>query len=688
LPFVYGYYIQFCLRGYEIILLFFKKLDRIYLNYIDDLGIDRMKIKNIEIENFRLLDKIEINLEDITTAVVGKNNSGKTSFSEIFNIFMNSRKFEFEDFSINSHQNFYDSFLTFTQINYENKEEKVLELIKSIPKIKLLLDVAYSEEDIWTNIKPFISSLNERSSIKIIFEYTPRNTEKFFQTIKSAIDKSDSDLLDEIKIIFSSHYKTVIKPYSESENMDEVNFSDVEKLLQCHFIEAQRDLEDSKSSNTKLSSIFQKEYDHRTKNEDNSSDELIEVTDNANEEIEEKLNIFFKDFVDSFKEFGFPGIDNERLELQSNIVVENLFKNNVRLVYNHNDNILPEKYNGLGYKNLMYIISKILSFEILHQDKKCDLNLLFIEEPEAHMHPQMQRVFIENITNFLREKNFNVQVIISTHSSHILTNAEFESIRYFSKNRYSTCVKDLKKFSNELSEPAILNFLKQYLTLDKSELFFADKAILFEGVVERLMMPIFINKLDSQSETKLSEQYISYIEVGGAYMNKFKELLKFLDIKTLIITDIDSIDVNNARKKVEITEDTTLETSNVCLKQWLPQKEKIQDLLIASEDEKIDGRIRVAYQTKLNETNIKCGRSFEEAFILDNLQYVFDNKEQLLSIKNKLLKYTTTEVIKQKSYDIAKSIKKTDFAFDLLSNQDNFDVPNYIKEGLVWLSQH
>ena len=83
-----------------------------------------MKIKNIEIENFRLLDKIEINLEDITTAVVGKNNSGKTSFSEIFNIFMNSRKFEFEDFSINSHQNFYDSFLTFTQINDENKEEK------------------------------------------------------------------------------------------------------------------------------------------------------------------------------------------------------------------------------------------------------------------------------------------------------------------------------------------------------------------------------------------------------------------------------------------------------------------------------------------------------------------------------------------------------------------------------------
>jgi len=470
--------------------------------------------------------------------------------------------------------------------------------------------------------------------------------------------------------------------------MDEVDFSDVEKLLQCHFIEAQRDLEDAKASNTKLSSIFQKEYDYRTKNEDNSSDELIEVTGTANEKIEEKLNIFFKDFVDSFKEFGFPGIGNERLELQSNIVVENLFKNNVRLVYNHDENILPEKYNGLGYKNLMYIISKILSFEILHQDKKSDLNLLFIEEPEAHMHPQMQRVFIENITNFLRTKNFNVQVIITTHSSHILTNAEFESIRYFSKNSYSSSIKDLKKFSSDLTEPQTLEFLKQYLTLDKSELFFADKAILFEGVVERLMMPIFINKLDSQNGIKLSEQYISYIEVGGAYMNKFKELLEFLDIKTLIITDIDSIDVNDSRKKVEITDDIILETSNVCLKQWLPQKEKIQDLLTASNDEKIDNKIRVAYQTKIDDDDLKCGRSFEEAFILDNLQYVLDKKEQLLSIKNKLSTYNTIEEIKQNSYDIAKSIKKTDFAFDLLSNQNNFNVPNYIKEGLVWLSQH
>ena len=645
-----------------------------------------MKIKNIKIENFRLLDSTEINLEDITTAIVGKNNSGKTSFSEIFNILMNSKKFEFEDFSIKTHQKFYDSYFYFTQINATNKEEKIKEILQTIPKIKLTMSIKYTEADNWVNIKPFLSSLDESNEIKIAFEFSPQDSEKFLETIRKDL-LGDSDLIDKIKVYFSNFYQPIVFSYSDTENANKVEFSDVQKLLQCHFIEAQRNLEDSKSNNTRLSSIFQKQYDYQAKKDDNSSEELIKATDNANIEIEKNLKLFFEQFINSFQEFGFPGIDNEKLQLQSQIEIESLFKNNVRLVYNHNANLLPEKYNGLGYKNLMYIISKILSFEILHQDKKCDLNLLFIEDPEAHMHPQMQTVFIKNITKFLEDKGFNVQVVISTHSSHILTHAEFESIRYFSKNGYSSKIKDLRKFHTDLSEPQTLKFLEQYLTLDKGELFFSDKAILFEGVVERLLMPIFIKKLDASNCTKLSEQYISYIEVGGAYMNKFKELLNFLEIKTLIITDIDSIDPNNGRKIVEISNSTTDETSNVCLKAWLPAKVKIHELLNTPDSEKISNRIRVAYQIKIAATNIKCGRSFEEAFILDNLEYVFAKKQDLLSISSKLSTYASINEIKNNSFKIVDSIKKTDFAFDLLSNQDDWDTPTYIKEGLLWLSQ-
>ena len=502
-----------------------------------------MKITEISIENFRLLENITINLDEITTAIVGKNNSGKTSFSEIFSLFFSANSFEFEDFSINSHKGFEETYRIYNEINNENKEEIINKVMKIIPKIKLLMTIEYDEKDTWNNIKPFLISLKNKNQIQIMMEYSPKDTDKFLENLKGNINTQKNKINEEIKKIFKIHYRTIIKPYSEAESTEPLDLSDVKNLIQCHFIEAQRDLESNSNNkkSTKLSTVFQEQYDYKRKKDENISDKLIEATGKANDDIEKKLNIFFSDFIKSFQQFGFPGIKNEKLELQSNIELDSLFKNNVRLVYNHFSNKMPEKYNGLGYKNLMYIISKILSFEIINKDSKADLNLLFIEEPEAHMHPQMQTVFIKNINKFLSERGFNVQVIITTHSSHILTNANFESIRYFNKENYCTEVKDLKYFNENIQDKEAAKFLKQYLTLDKGDLFFSDKAILFEGVVERILMPLFIKKLEEKNKkVKLSEQYISYLEIGGAYMNKFNELLDFLSIPTLIITDIDA----------------------------------------------------------------------------------------------------------------------------------------------------
>ena len=76
------------------------------------------------------------------------------------------------------------------------------------------------------------------------------------------------------------------------------------------------------------------------------------------------------------------------------------------------------------------------------KDKKpADINLLFIEEPEAHTHPQMQYVFIKNIKKLLgkgirREdgENRDLQYIISTHSAHIVADSDFDSIKYLRKD--------------------------------------------------------------------------------------------------------------------------------------------------------------------------------------------------------------------------------------------------------------
>jgi predicted ATP-dependent endonuclease of OLD family len=310
------------------------------------------------------------------------------------------------------------------------------------------------------------------------------------------------------------------------------------------------------------------------------------------------------------------------------------------------------------------------------------------------MHPQMQSVFIKNIIKFFKAVQLDAQVIITTHSPHILSASQLESIRYFTPNHETATaiVKDLMDFNKSLTEEETREFLQQYLTLGKCDLFFADKAILFEGTVERILLPVFIEKIEKDhSGCKLSEQYISSIEIGGAYMSKFKELLKFLELKTLIITDIDSVQADSTKAKVE--KGKGLLTSNVALKSWIPGKEKIDDLLCEKVTQKSDdGQICVAYQKNvaLDSTTI-CGRSFEEAFIIDNPDYIFNNKEKLFSIKNHLNKYQNSSEIKTKSFDIQDFIdrnkKKTEFAFDLLSiNKDGWCVPVYIKEGLIWLA--
>jgi len=248
--------------------------------------------------------------------------------------------------------------------------------------------------------------------------------------------------------------------------------------------------------------------------------------------------------VTYFNTFGFPGIGTEKVELKSQLDPEILFTNNVKLFYNHEGKSLPEKYNGLGYSNLICMIAQLIGFYNEIKDKKNNLNLIFIEEPEAHMHPQMQSVFIKNIIKFLKDVKLDAQVIFTTHSPHILSASNLESIRYFMpvQKANTAIVKDMMEFNKKLTEKETKEFLRQYLTLGKCDLFFADKAILFEGTVERILLPVFIEKIEKENGAcKLSEQYISSIEIGGAYISKFKELLEFLGIKTLIITDIDSV---------------------------------------------------------------------------------------------------------------------------------------------------
>lgn len=661
-----------------------------------------MKLIKAEIKNFRLLRDVSITFNGNTTAIVGKNNSGKTSLPSIFNIFFTGsrRSFSFEDFSLASYCDFIDAYKCYETKTEENKGETIAKVQELVPKIKLILTIKYDDHDNWSNIRPLFTSLEESDEIKILCEYAPKSTEIFIMSLQESMKSlsySNQELIKKIKSCYQENYEINIRPYSESEETENISIDDLNRLVQVKFINAQRILDDSNSeSRSRLSKIFQNQFDNENKNDEKTSQDFLQVLENASDSIDDKLKEFFSPFVTHFNTFGFPGIGKEKVELKSQLDPTILFTNNVKLFYNHDGTSLPEKCNGLGYSNLICIVAHIIGFYNEIKDRKNNVNLIFIEEPEVHMHPQMQSIFIKNITKFLKDVKLDAQIILTTHSPHIISASSFESIRYFTpvSDSKTAIVKDLMDFNEKLTEKETKEFLQQYLSLGKCDLFFADKAVFFEGTVERILLPIFIKKIESEERTyKLSEQYISTIEIGGAYISKFKELIEFLSIKTLIITDIDSVKKSDS-SKTEVKKGEGLITSNITLKDWIPGKKNIDELLSETiEKESNDRLVRVAYQKNIttNGDQVKCGRSFEEAFIIENCKYIFENKVGLLSIKSCLKEYESFEKIKINSFVIQEYIdrnrKKTEFAFDLLNtNKDNWSVPLYIKEGIKWLA--
>lgn len=668
-----------------------------------------MKITQLSITNFRLLDEITINIEDDITLIVGKNNTGKTSLFEVINLFMGgTNKISFHDFSQNSHcifedcyQKFKDDLLDEEDAIERDRLEK--EIIADIPRITLGIKVEYDKvKDSLINISDFISDLDDsKTEASIIFKYEPNDTINLLKTFHNRTNQ-DLKIVEWLNENITTYYVTRV---FGGDNLIEDNvLSRISKVLCFETIQASRKLDDTKTDNNRSLAIGFSDY-YKTLNSDNNDDveSLKNTLAGASKDLDDKYEKVLKTVLTKLSSFGVDkDINIPEIILKSKFEPENILKNNIKYFYKNGGIELPENYNGLGYSNLIYLVLKIVSF--IENFKKNKANnavevlTILIEEPEAHLHPQMQQVFIEQIretiAKALEEYKVQVQIIISTHSSHMIAeaglniNRSFERIRYFSKNTKTTVeVKDFNEFKHKETDKDTFRFLKQYLNLNKCDLFFADKVIMVEGITEKLLMPLFIKKVAKE----LENEYVSIIEVGGAYTHKFKEFFKFLNTKVLIVTDIDSIDPQDSRKACKVSTPNA-KTANQTLKSWLPQKELIPELLDASQESKIDsGIIRVAYQIT-EESHSYTARSLEEATINCNKSFFSYSIDDLkVSDFFDLLK---NKDLTKEPYDLSPSSKeKTTFTFDLMTFDEEettlkWNVPKYIKEGLEWLAKN
>ncbi|HDR0633690.1 ATP-dependent nuclease [Pasteurella multocida] len=649
-----------------------------------------MKVLSAKIKNFRLLSDIELNLEEQTTVIVGRNNSGKTSLTEIIKRFLGEKQpsFRLEDFSVGCYQQFLALFQQ--QLSCENACHQDIETNAKtrLPAIELSLIIQYDRElKNFGVLSPFVIDLNEdclKTIIVIRYELQDGKLEEFFSKDIDLKDKNifKQELKNRILKLFTT--KVWAQDPNDDKNQRELSLNDVKKLIKVDFIHAQRGLEDITIKEPrplgKLLEDFFKSTSASKNDQDKSrikelEDAVYSIQNNIQNDFTDKLTNLFP----PLESFGYPGLGTQTFKAEVILDVEKILSNFTHVYYPGDEINLPESYNGLGTRNLLVMLFQLAKFykEFSIPQNSTQIHLIFIEEPEAHLHPQMQEIFIKQISEAIKklaenQVDWSPQCIISTHSSHISNATSFEHIRYFlqdDKNR-KTKIKDLRKdFSDTQTNK---DFIHKYMTLTKSDLFFADKAILIEGMAERLMLPIMIEKLDLDNKTKLKNKYLTLLEVGGAYAHNFIPLLKFLELKTLIVTDLDSVKKCSKGKACEVHKGVS--TSNACIKSWFNDEKDLSVILQKTDLDKVKGKIRIAYQCP-EKANSACGRSFEDAFILAN-SVLFT------------LKKTNKNEIETEAYTQAKGInKKSDFAIEYAINQTTWNTPKYIKDGLVWLAK-
>lgn len=231
----------------------------------------------------------------------------------------------------------------------------------------------------------------------------------------------------------------------------------------------------------------------------------------------------------------------------------------------------------------------------------------------------------------------------------------------------------------------VINFLQKYLKLTHCDLFFADAAILVEGTVEKLLLPKMVKK----AATKLDSNYLTTLEVGGAYALRFAGLLEFLHIPYLVITDIDAVDPANNRQACR-SDHAGAVTSNASLKAFFPE-DSITALNALSNTDHVqsEGNRYVAFQkSRISEwqgVNREFhGRTLEETFVYENLAYFSDGN---LSIGVELPEDHNDLIDTVFKRIGSRTFKKTEFALDLLSTSDEWVTPTYIADGLAWLQE-
>ncbi|HMP09511.1 ATP-binding protein [Hydrogenophaga sp.] len=438
-----------------------------------------MKLSEIVIKNFRLLQDARMRLDTtgITTILVGPNNSGKTSTIEAMLAFLQRpiKQLSINDFSLGCRDAFkkFETHVLTPPAAAAADEAPAAEPppLPALPVLSLQLKFDYDDTgpDLALAGELLMDLDDASTTVTVEIRFGPANPQQLAQAYLNDRDDEQS-FADYLAVTLHDHYKLdqfkLSPDGTQAERLPDRGI--LQRLIRIDVVSAQRHIDDREegSKATRLSTLLHAHYERRYKVDAPSDFKALEKT------LREQSTALGPQYVKAFDglmkglaKFGHP--ESPKLTVRAELSADGLFKDTTRVYYAaiaaaglpadgaaaaiDQAFELPERYNGLGFKNLIYIVLCLKSFR---EDVESDpehrprVHLVVVEEPEVHMHPQMQAVFVQKVSEFLAPAagETGVQLLLTTHSSHMAANCGFAPIRYFRRNKGRVEIKDLLSF--------------------------------------------------------------------------------------------------------------------------------------------------------------------------------------------------------------------------------------------------
>lgn len=609
-------------------------------------------ISSVSINNFRIFKKFTVQLNAGLNVLVGENNSGKTALIDAIRLTLDTNSSEWtkiSDFDFHENEELFHIQIKFDGISPQQASVFVEHLTHEEVQGRGRKSVFY------VNLKAQITNVIKRGSRYIRSE------------LRSGINLDGSLIERDIREFLSATY---MRPLRDAET--ELNAGRNSRLAQIISSSAQFNRGGDNFKN--LLEVFIR-----------ASSEIVENSGlgTDKEKIDKSLRslTFKKDkFQLAIQMLGSKAFSEMSPSEKERAFHEVLQKLSLVLDIN-------KPLQGLGYNNVLFMATELL---LLEQEKD-EFPLLLIEEPEAHLHPQLQMKFLKFIRDeYSKEDKPTLQTIVTTHSPNLASKAPLESIILMK----DAMAFPMKKDNTELDNDDYI-FLEKFLDVTKSNLFFAKGVLIIEGDAENILLPTIAECLGHS----LEDYGVSIVNVGSTAYARFAKIFvrkladaqnipeNWLNIPVACIRDLDLWP-----EKADIAVDAdigwkVLKDGNKHF--WLPRKGA------DGSDIGTNPNVKVATLKELSSQNMNVFVSDEWTLEFSLIKSGLDSLicEALGGVEN--LKENTDEKAIQIYKEIEnKSGGKTDVAYKLseflerdFSGADKRDellakLPIYIKEAL------